>query len=69
MGIQTVHRARLPVCGPAVLLQKLLASLFEVEVGSEIGYVQRFPGDGILRVAAEVLDDGGALVRLAGFCL
>ena len=59
----------LPVCRPAVLLQKLLTGLLEVEVRPQLRRVQRLPGQGILGLAAQMLDDGRALVGLAGFGL
>ena len=59
----------LPVGGPAVLLEELLAGLLEVKVGPQVGRVQWLAGEGVLGLAAQVLGDGGALVGLACFCL
>ena len=59
----------LPVGGPAVLVEELLAGLLKVEVGPQVGRVQRLAGEGVRGLAAQVLGDGGALVGLACFCL
>jgi hypothetical protein len=62
-------RERLPIHSPAVLFQKVGAGLAQREIGSKLGDAERFAGKRIRRMAAEMLHDGGALVRLAGFRL
>ncbi len=52
----------LPVHGPSVLVQELVASLLESQVGPQVGRVERVSGQGVDALPSEVLHDGGALV-------
>lgn len=56
---------RLPVHGPAVLDEELLAGLLQVKVGAEVRRDEGLAGEGVGGGAAEVLHYGGPLVRLA----
>lgn len=64
MWLLWVQVANLPVHRPAVLVQKLLACMFQVEVRSKIRDLQRFPGEGVRWMSPEMLHDRGPLIRL-----
>lgn len=59
----------LPVNRPSVLLEELLARLPQGQVGAQLRRLERLAREGIARMPAQMLHDGGALVRLAGPCL
>jgi hypothetical protein len=70
IALQSRQRAASsPICGPAVLLEEVVAGLLQAKVRSQFGYVQGFSRERILGLPAQMLDNGGALVRLASFCL
>ena len=69
MDARSIAQYRLPIDGPPVVLQEVVACRLERQIGPQVGLAQRLARERVGRAAAQMVDQRRAVVRVSVLCL